>query len=116
MAHGAFGKNGEAFQIHSKVGAVPLLMTNQKSGSRFSIQPDTEFEEKEALKAIEDFIHFYWDSDDFLEIIYIRSALPSILTFTDDSTYEDALKSLNNMESLIEHLNTVSDNSANMDW
>lgn len=116
MAHGAFGKNGEAFQIHSKVGAVPLLMTNQKSGSRFSIQPDTEFEEKEAIKAIEDFIHFYWDSDDFLEIIYIRSALPSILTFTNDSTYEDALKSLNNMESLIEHLNTVSDNSANMDW
>ncbi|MEZ7518053.1 hypothetical protein ACQKDA_03525 [Psychrobacter sp. NPDC078370] len=50
MAHGAFGKNGEAFQIHSKVGAVPLLMTNQKSGSRFSIQPDTEFEEKEAIK------------------------------------------------------------------
>ncbi|WP_298973013.1 hypothetical protein [uncultured Psychrobacter sp.] len=116
MAHGAFGKNGEAFQIHSKVGAVPLLMTNQKSGSRFSIQPDTEFEEKEAIKAIENFIHFYWNSDDFLEIIYIKSTLPSILTFANDSTYEDALKSLNNMEDLIDDLNTISDNSANMDW
>lgn len=116
MAHGAFGKNGEAFQIHSTVGAIPLLMTNQKGGSRFSIQPDTEFDEKEAIKAIEDFIRFYWDSNSFLEIIYIKSALPSILTFANDSTYENALKSLNNMENLIEHLNVISDNSANMDW
>ncbi|PLT22326.1 hypothetical protein CXF62_05510, partial [Psychrobacter sp. MES7-P7E] len=68
------------------------------------------------IKAIENFIHFYWNSDDFLEIIYIKSTLPSILTFANDSTYEDALKSLNNMEDLIDDLNTISDNSANMDW
>lgn len=33
MAHGAFGKNGEAFQIHSGAGAVPLLMPHQKGSS-----------------------------------------------------------------------------------
>lgn len=116
MAHGAFGKNGEAFQIHSKVGAVPLLMTNQKGNPRFSIQTDTEFEEKEAIKAINDFIRFYWESDDFIEIIYIKSSLPSILTFANDCTYKNAMKSFEDMESLIEHLNILSDNSANMDW
>lgn len=56
MAHGAFGKKGEAFQIHSEIGAVPLLMTNQNGSSRFSIQPNTEFVEKEAIKAIDSFI------------------------------------------------------------
>ena len=30
MAHGAFGKNGEAFQFHSGAGAVPLLLPHQK--------------------------------------------------------------------------------------
>src|SRR5699024_11385528 len=91
MAHGAFGKNGEAFQIHSGAGAVPLLMPHQKGSSRFSMQSGTEFQEEEALNAIEEFMQFYWESITFPEVIYIKSTLPSILTYSSDFTYSSVM-------------------------
>ncbi|MBK1736164.1 hypothetical protein CKO15_12955 [Halorhodospira abdelmalekii] len=116
MAHGAFGKNGEAFQIHSGAGAVPLLMPHQKGSSRFSMQSGTEFQEEEALDAIEEFMQFYWESNDFPEVIYIKSTLPSILTYASDSTYRSAMASTDDMESFVDYLTGVHDRAANMDW
>lgn len=116
MAHGAFGKNGEAFQIHSGAGAVPLLMPHQKGSSRFSMQNGTEFREDEAINAIEEFMQFYWDSNNFPEVIYIKSTLPGILTYTSNSTYSRAMASTEDMESLVDYLSEIHDRSANMDW
>jgi hypothetical protein len=116
VAHGAFGKNGEAFQIHSGAGAVPLLMPHQKGSSRFSMQGGIEFDEEEAIKTVEGFMSFYWESGDFPEIIYIQSSLPTILPYASDSTYTRAMKSVEDMESFVEHLSMVHDNSANMDF
>ncbi len=116
MAHGAFGKNGEAFQIHSGAGAVPLLMPHQKGSSRFSMLSGTEFQEEEAISAIEEFMQFYWESNDFPELIYIKSALPSILTYASDSTYNSAMASTDDMESFVDNLTGVHERAANMDW
>jgi hypothetical protein len=116
MAHGAFGKNGEAFQIHSGAGAVPLLMPHQKGSSRFSMQDGTAFHEEEALNAIEEFMQFYWESNDFPEVIYIKSTLPSILTYASDSTYRNAMVSPEDMESFVDYLTGEHDRAANMDW
>lgn len=116
MAHGAFGKNGEAFQIHSGAGAVPLLMPHQKGSSRFSMQSGTEFQEEEAISAIEEFMQFYWESNDFPEMIYIKSTLPSILTYASDSTYSSAMASSKDMESFVDYLTGIHDRAANMDW
>lgn len=116
MAHGAFGKNGEAFQIHSGAGAVPLLMPHQKGSSRFSMQNGIEFQEDEALKAIGEFMRFYWESNNFPEVIYIKSTLPSILTYASDSTYSNAMVSTEDMESFVDYLTGVHDRAANMDW
>jgi hypothetical protein len=116
MAHGAFGKNGEAFQIHSGAGAVPLLMPHQKGSSRFSMQSGTEFQEEEAISAIEDFVQFYWEPNDFPEVIYIKSTLPSILTYAIDSTYRNAMASTDDMESFVDYLTGVHDRAADMDW
>ncbi|MCF5861639.1 hypothetical protein [Aeromonas veronii] len=116
MAHGAFGKNGEAFQIHSGVGAVPLLMPHQIGCSRFSMQSGTEFQEEEALNAIENFINFYWESNIFPEVIYIKSSLPSILTYASDSTYSNAMVSIEDMEGFVNYLTELHDRAANMDW
>ena len=116
MAHGAFGKNGEAFQIHSGAGAVPLLMPHQKGKSRFSMQSGTEFREEEAIRTIEEFIQFYWESNDFPEVIYIRSALPSILTYASDSTYSNAMVSIDDMRAFVDYLVGVHDCAGNMDW
>ena len=116
MAHGAFGKNGEAFQIHSGAGAVPLLMPHQRGSSRFSMQGGTEFQEEEAINAIEEFMRFYWESDNYPEVIYIKSTLPSILPYASDSTYSNAMASIKDMESFVEYLTAVHDRAANMDW
>ncbi len=116
VAHGAFGKNGEAFQIHSGAGAVPLLMPHQKGASRFSMLSGIEFDEEEAIKAIEDFMCFYWESNTFPEIIYIQSSMPSILPYASDSTYARAMSSVEDMEDFVEHLTAMHDNAANMDW
>lgn len=116
MAHGAFGKNGEAFQIHSGAGAVPLLMPHQKGSSRFSMQSGIEFQEEEAIGAIAEFMQFYWGSNLFPEVIYIKSTLPSILTYSSDSTYRNAMASTNDMESFVDYLTGVHDRAADMDW
>jgi len=58
VAHGAFGKRGEAFQFHSKAGAVPVLMPHKTKGSRFSMFEDMSFREETAIKLIEEFIEF----------------------------------------------------------
>ncbi len=116
MAHGAFGKNGEAFQIHSGAGAVPLLLPHQKGRSKFSLNNDTEFKEEEAVTTIEEFMQFYWESNNFPEVIYIKSTLPSILPYASDSTYSSAMASPQDMESFVEYLSGVHDRAANMDW
>ncbi|ACX94966.1 hypothetical protein [Halothiobacillus neapolitanus] len=116
MAHGAFGKNGEAFQIHSGAGAVPLLMPHQKGSSRFSMQSGTEFQEEEAISAIEEFMRFYWESNDFPEVMYIKSTLPSILTYASDATYKNAMASTEDMESFVDYLIGVHDRAGDMDW
>jgi hypothetical protein len=116
MAHGAFGKNGEAFQIHSGAGAVPLLMPHQKGSSRFSMQSGTEFQEEDAINALEAFMQFYWESNDFPEVIYIKSTLPSILPYASDSTYSNAMASTDDMESFVAYLTGVHDRAANMEW
>ena len=99
VAHGAFGKNGEAFQIHSGAGAVPLLMPHQKGSSRFSMQSGIDFDEEEAINTVEGFMAFYWESGNFPETIYIQSTLPTILPYALDSTYTRAMESVEEMES-----------------
>ena len=116
MAHGAFGKNGEAFQIHTGAGAVPLLMPHQNGSSRFSMQSGIEFNEEEAIKAVEEFMSFYWESKVFPEVIYMQSSLPAILPFASDSTYSTAMASVEEMESFVEYQSKLHDDAANMDW
>ena len=116
IAHGAFGKNGQAFQIHSGAGAVPLLMPHQQGDSRFSMQNGIAFNDEEAIQAIEEFMKFYWESKIFPEVIYIQSALPTILPYASDSTYAKAMSSIEDMEIYVEYLSREHDNAANMDW
>ncbi len=116
VAHGAFGKNGEAFQIHSGAGAVPLLMPHQKGNSRFSMQSGIAFNEEEAIEAVTEFMKFYWESNIFPEVVYIQSTLPTILPYASDSTYAKAMTSVEDMEDFVEYQTGVHDNAANMDW
>jgi hypothetical protein len=56
MAHGAFGKGGEAFSFHSKTGAVPVALDHKPPRTQFSLSPELAFDDEEAIAAIEAFI------------------------------------------------------------
>ncbi len=116
VAHGAFGKNGEAFQIHSGAGAVPLLMPHQKGNGRFAFKSDLDFDESDAMKVIDGFISLYWLSDKYPEVAYIKSDLPSILPMAKDGTYKSAMNSFETMSEFVNHLSRLHDNAGNMDW
>lgn len=115
MAHGAFGKRGEAFRFHSGAGAVPVLIT-QEQRHKYSLTGNPAFDEAGALSEIEKFLEHIWTGPLAPAKIYIFSDLPTILTYAKDGTYTDAMKTPEDMEGLVEHLSWRFDNSANMDW
>lgn len=81
MAHGAFGKNGEAFKFHSDTGAVPLLLPHRKGRNRFTITEDLGFNDAEAIEVIEKFIDHLWSGKREPARLYIQeNDMPTILT------------------------------------
>jgi hypothetical protein len=78
MAHKAFGKNGEAFKFHSGTGAVPVNITGQNIGSRFSMLFSPKFEESRAIDVMESFIDKLWQGERAPAKAYLEEAdLPS---------------------------------------
>ena len=117
MAHGAFGKNGEAFHFHSGAGAVPVLLPHQAGKTRFTITGDLDFDEAAAIIVIENFIVHLWSGDLEPARLYIQeSGLPIILTMAQAGTYKQAMQSVEDMTNFIEHLSGEWDRAANMDW
>jgi hypothetical protein len=117
MAHGSFGKQGEAFNFHSGSGAVPVMLDEVRGTGRFSLTGEVEFEEEIALSTIQDFVAHLWSGPRQPAWTYIQDAcLPLILTFASDGTYERALQSVEDMERFTHGLTMRFDNAANMDW
>jgi hypothetical protein len=117
MAHGAFGKGGEAFHFHSSAGAVPVAFDYKSSKPKFSLSPELAFDDAKAIGAIESFIKFLWSGPREAAKIYIQgSELPLILPMAHDGTYKKALSSLDDMNSFVADLTRQFDNAANMDW
>ena len=117
MAHGAFGKEGEAFSFHSRAGAVPVALDHKPSRPQFSLSPELAFDDDEAIAAIEAFITFMWSGAREPARIYIQeSQLPIILPYASDGTYKAAMASVSAMTEYAEHLGEEWDRAANMDW
>jgi hypothetical protein len=117
VAHGAFGKNGEAFRFHSGAGAVPVMLTHRTDRYRYSISGEIDFDDKAAIATIERFIVQLWSDGREPARIYIQeSGLPLILTMASDGSYASAMRSADNMNELVEVLSRKFDDAANMDW
>jgi hypothetical protein len=117
MAHGAFGKQGEAFQFHSAVGAVPVNLTAPGYQSPFSMWSLPSFEEGQALQVAELFIAKLWEGKRAPAKLYLEDPdLPVILTYATDGTYATAMSSEEAMEEFVKSLNHEMNNAANMDW
>lgn len=115
MAHGSFGKRGEAFRFHSGAGAVPVLLTDDQR-HRYSLTGKPAFDEEWAIDEIESFIEHLWTGPREPAKQHVFSSLPSILTFAGDGTYAGAMSSEESMREFVEHLTHQFDNAANMDW
>jgi hypothetical protein len=117
VAHGAFGKDGEAFEFHSGAGAVPLMLPHHSSKQRVQMTERLTFDDAAALKTIEAFTTHLWIGSRAPAELYIqKSQLPIILTSVSDGTYARAMRSIDEMETLVENLGREFDAAANMDW
>jgi hypothetical protein len=117
MAHGAFGKGGEAFSFHSSAGAVPVAFDHTVSKGTFSLTPELAFDNAEAVEMIEKFINHMWSGPEGPAQIYIQEwGLPIILTMARDGTYKRAMSSNDDMSEFAEYLGRQMDDAANMDW
>ncbi len=117
IAHGAFGKRGEAFSFHSGAGAVPVLLPHKGGTNRFTLTDDLAFDDSFAMDVIEEFIRFIWTGNRGPAKVYIEdNSFPTILPWAADGTYQKAMLSNDSMEELSEYLSYQIDQSANMDW
>lgn len=116
MAHGAFGKNGQALSFHSAVGAVPLLLPHRNSKDHFQFGNGVDFLPPESIQLIHDFIAHLWSKDLSPAKIYIEGGLPLILSHVGDGEYARAMASEKEMTEFKHRLSHVFDNAANMDW
>jgi hypothetical protein len=117
MAHGAFGKESQAFSFHSSAGAVPVALDHRTTKPRFSLTPELAFDDKEALGTIENFIGYLWSGQREPAKVYVQeSDLPLILPMASDGTYAAAMASVSDMKAFVDRLTRESDAAVNMDW
>ncbi|EOR4018695.1 hypothetical protein D7W90_RS24620, partial [Escherichia coli] len=116
VAHGAFGKDGQALEFHSSVGAVPLLLPHRENKERFKFGNGVHFLAPEAMQLINDFLENLWQGELSPAKIYIESGCPLILSYVTNGTYAEAMKSERNMDLFVNYLTREMDNAANMDW
>lgn len=117
VAHGAFGKQGEAFKFHSGAGAVPVLLETRHGQQRFSMFGPADFNEVEALEVMAAFVDFLWSGSRSPARVYVQEhALPLIVPYAADGTYAGAMSSVQSMTEFADYLSAEMDRSANMDW
>ena len=115
MAHGSFGKRGEAFRFHSGAGAVPVLLTG-KQKHRYALTGEPAFDERWAIGEIDAFIEHLWSGPLLPARRYVESHLPCILTYVSDGSYHSAMQSEEAMDEFVRGLSRAFDDAANMDW
>jgi len=117
VAHGAFGKDGQAFQFHSTAGAVPVLLPHRASNRSFSIGEDLQFNHAAAIASIEAFNTYVWTKERAPAKTHIQEyGLPAILTHTTDGRYAHAMASTLDMEQFCDYLIGEIDRASNMEW
>jgi len=117
VAHGAFGKQGEAFLFHSGAGAVPVLLPHKRGSRRFTLGRGLQFDVSNALNAIDGFITMLWSGARAPARLCIQEVpLPTVLTFATDGTYATAMQSEDEMRAWMDHWIDQLDTAANMDW
>lgn len=110
VAHGSFGKNGEAFKFHSGAGAVPIMLSHRRSSQ------SNRFPDAVSLKLIGEFVDHIKTGPLAPAWIFLDSHLDTVLTEALDGTYDDAMSSEDDMKSFVQNREYIEDMYANMDF
>lgn len=117
VAHGSFGKDGEAFQFHSGAGAVPILLPHKRDRQSFRFGQGVNFESKDAMDLIERFVDHLWSEDRAPAKIYLQEyELPLILTEAKSGEYERAMSSVDDMTEYADYWAGFFDRHIDMDF
>lgn len=117
VAHGAFGKDGEAFHFHSAAGAVPLLLPHKRQPASFRFGQGVDIESNEVVDLIGRFITHLWDGERAPAKLYVQDyQLPLILSEVTSGAYAKAMSSVDAMEHYAGGLARRFDDYANMDF
>lgn len=117
VAHGAFGKDGEAFHFHSTAGAVPMLLPHRRDRAALKFGQGVDFVAAEAIALIRDFIDHLWSGSLEPAKIHIQDfGLPLNLTKVVNGDYARAMASVDAMESYADYQVHLNDRYANMDF
>ena len=114
IAHGSFGKQGEAFSFHSSVGAVPVRFADRTDDFRVGLGVD--FEEAGAMSTMERFIDHLWSGPRAPAKTYLESGLPLILPMAAHGDYRKAMASESEMIEFTDHLGGMFGRAADMEW
>jgi len=117
VAHGAFGKDGEAFRFHSTAGTVPMLLPHNREHSSFRFGQGVNPKSDEAIDLIRAFTVHLWSGPRAAAKIYVQDyALPLILTNVANGACGRAMLSEEAMTEHADHLGRMMDRHANMDF
>ncbi|HSI12519.1 MAG TPA: hypothetical protein VK961_10765 [Chthoniobacter sp.] len=117
VAHGSFGKDGEAFDFHSWAGAVPLRMTDEGRGPHFRFGAGAGYADEAAIALLHQFVDHLWTGVRAPARIYIQEhQLPLILTMSESGVYARNMASVKEMMDFASHLSEEMDRSADMDF
>lgn len=116
VAHGAFGKQGEAFSFHSTAGAVPVLLPHRTGPQHFRFGNGLDFDARQVFQVLDDFEAFVFKgvrapAREFL----LENRYNTVLTMAK-STYTLAMRSPQDMSEFLRYWGEEMDRSANMDW
>lgn len=116
VAHGAFGKQGEAFSFHSPAGAVPVLLPHRTGPQHFRFGNGLAFDAMQVFQVLDDFEAFMFagvraPAREFL----LENRYPTVLTMAKGA-YSDAMRSPEAMSEFLRYWGDEVDRSANMDW
>ena len=117
VAHGSFGKQGEAFTFHSGAGAVPVTLSNHANEITFGFEGGTSIVEHKAIRLIEEFVDYLWTGPRVPARIYLQEySLPIILSRIVRGDYSKALRSEADMANFVDNLQYEFDRALNMDF
>jgi hypothetical protein len=116
VAHGSFGKEGEAFQFHSTAGAVPMRMVEGRKAN-FQFGGGAGYADEKAIQLLHEFVTHLWSGTREPAFIYIQDwRLPLILTMAESGKYARCMASVDDMKLFAESLANEMDRYANMDF